>query len=125
MRKPSVPGYFTPAVEEPHTVAASRQSAALSGANNDGVLTRRRYRSMGAPPAVKPVKIHFTLFLALLAFIAAGCQNVKPWQRGTLADISMRPDRDPLGDALSSHVFFSREAAEGGQGVGGGGCGCN
>jgi len=54
-----------------------------------------------------------------------GCQSVKPWQRGTLGDAVMRPDRDPLGLALSEHVWFSREAAMGGRGVGGGGCGCN
>jgi hypothetical protein len=50
---------------------------------------------------------------------------VKPWQRGTLSDPIMRPDRDPIGLALSEHVWFSREAAMGGRGVGGGGCGCN
>lgn len=63
----------------------------------------------------------------LLGWIAGGtgCQAVKPWQRGQLADPLMRPDRDPIGLALAEHVFFSREAAMGGRGVGGGGCGCN
>jgi hypothetical protein len=37
----------------------------------------------------------------------------------------MRPDRDPLGDGFMDHTYFSREAATGGHGVGGGGCGCN
>ena len=54
-----------------------------------------------------------------------GCANVKPWQRGTLSDYTMRADRDPLGVAQAEHVWFSREAANGGRGVGGGGCGCN
>jgi hypothetical protein len=65
--------------------------------------------------------------LAALVILAAcaGCQNVKPWQRGTLADISMRADRDPIGIAMDEHIFFSRESASGGRGVGGGGCGCN
>jgi hypothetical protein len=54
-----------------------------------------------------------------------GCQNVKPWQRGTLADYAMRADRDSMGDAQKEHIFFSREEASGGRGVGGGGCGCN
>ena len=67
----------------------------------------------------------FALLGFALALIGAGCQNVKPWQRGTLADISMRADRDPLGAALNDHIYFSREAATGGEGVGGGGCGCN
>ena len=54
-----------------------------------------------------------------------GCANVNPWQRGTLADYTMRSDRDPLMDTLMEHVYFTREAAAGGRGVGGGGCGCN
>ena len=69
-----------------------------------------------------------TLILLLLFGVAAlstGCVNVKPWQRGALADITMRPDRNPLGERFVEHVFFSREAATGGRGVGGGGCGCN
>ena len=63
--------------------------------------------------------------LALTALVLTGCQNVKPWQRGTLADVTMRPDRDPIGRTFNEHVWFSREAATGGTGVGGGGCGCN
>jgi hypothetical protein len=63
--------------------------------------------------------------LLLLGMTGAGCQAVKPWQRGQLGDPLMKPDRDPLGLALAEHVFFSREAAMGGRGVGGGGCGCN
>ncbi|MDB6020924.1 MAG: lipoprotein [Pedosphaera sp.] len=54
-----------------------------------------------------------------------GCQSVSPWQRGSLADYTMRADRDPLGAAQTDHIFFSREMASGGKGVGGGGCGCN
>jgi hypothetical protein len=63
--------------------------------------------------------------LAAVAFCGGGCANVKPWQRSTLADYTMRADRDPLGEKDAEHLFFSREAASGGRGVGGGGCGCN
>jgi hypothetical protein len=42
-----------------------------------------------------------------------------------LADYTMNPDRDPLGTMMDDHVNFSREAASGGKGVGGSGCGCN
>jgi hypothetical protein len=56
---------------------------------------------------------------------AGGCADVKPWQRGTLADYTMRADRDPLSEAQKEHIFYSREEASGGPGVGGGGCGCN
>ncbi len=67
------------------------------------------------------------VILVLLGGIAlgSGCTAVKPYQRGTLADYTMRPDRDPLEGSLHEHVFFTREAAAGGRGVGGGGCGCN
>ncbi len=60
-----------------------------------------------------------------LLLLGGGCVNVKPWQRGTLADYTMRPDRDPLSEAQREHIFYSREEASGGRGVGGGGCGCN
>lgn len=63
--------------------------------------------------------------LLLMTTWGAGCQAVKPWQRGQLSNPLIQPDRDPLGLALAEHVFFSREAAMGGRGVGGGGCGCN
>ncbi len=66
------------------------------------------------------------LFLAVgVVLFGSGCVAVKPWERATLAEEIMRSDRDPLGDAMSEHVFFSREEASGGRGVGGGGCGCN
>ncbi len=54
-----------------------------------------------------------------------GCTAVQPWERGTLAEYGMRADRDPLADAEYEHVYFTREGASGGRGVGGGGCGCN
>jgi hypothetical protein len=67
----------------------------------------------------------FLIILGIGALLCNGCVNVKPWQRGVLADITMRPDRDPLSDRFAEHTFFSREAATGGRGVAGGGCGCN
>jgi hypothetical protein len=70
------------------------------------------------------------LFLLLVAGVVlgaalGGCTTVKPWQRGTLSDYTMRGDRDPLGDDQEEHIYFSREMSSGGKGVGGGGCGCN
>jgi len=62
---------------------------------------------------------------ASLSGCATQAVRVKPWQRQYLADATMDPDRDPLGTALLEHVYFSREAASGGRGVGGAGCGCN
>ena len=64
------------------------------------------------------------------AAVFSGCTStnlvrVKPWERATLADYTMRPDRDPLHTAMTEHVLFSRGTAAGGRGVGGSGCGCN
>ena len=66
--------------------------------------------------------------LAILAGVAlagTGCATVEPWERGNLADYTMRADRDPLVGSMTEHIYFSREASSGGRGVGGGGCGCN
>ena len=63
--------------------------------------------------------------LAGLGALACGCVNVKPWERDALANYIMRPDRDPVGLELREHMWFSREASNGGRSVGGGGCGCN
>ncbi|MDA7881166.1 DUF4266 domain-containing protein [Akkermansiaceae bacterium] len=48
-----------------------------------------------------------------------------PQERANLASKVMQPDRDSLGAAMSDHMYFSREASHGGNGIGGGGCGCN
>lgn len=72
------------------------------------------------------MKTKLALLLSGLGVLClSGCANIKPWQRGTLSDYSMRADRDPLGQGQMDHVYFSREMATGGRGVGGGGCGCN
>jgi hypothetical protein len=63
--------------------------------------------------------------LAVLLGLSAGCVNVQPWERDALAHDSMRPDRDPTTLTLREHMWYSREAANGGRSVGGGGCGCN
>jgi hypothetical protein len=65
------------------------------------------------------------LLLALLFSLTTACTTVKPWQRGNLADYTMRPGRDPLTAEIAEHVWFTREAFSGGKGIGGGGCGCN
>ncbi len=70
-------------------------------------------------------KAFFILASAMLISVVTGCANVKPWQREHLADYTLQPDRDPLGTAQMEHIWFSREEASGGRGVGGGGCGCN
>lgn len=61
--------------------------------------------------------------LPLLALTA--CTTVQPWQRDVLAKPSMALVTDKVTNALDEHIYFSKEASLGGQGVGGGGCGCN
>lgn len=70
-------------------------------------------------------KILFGLASMVALLGATGCANVKPWQREHLADDTMRADRDPVGITQKEHIWFSREEAAGGAGIGGGGCGCN
>lgn len=70
------------------------------------------------------LKLIFAAGMAALLF-TSGCANVKPWERGTLTDYTMRPDQNSIATAQASHIYFSREEATGGSGVGGGGCGCN
>jgi hypothetical protein len=77
-----------------------------------------------------PARILLFLALVSVAGVTSGCSTagavrVKPWERGLLADPAMDPNRDPLATAMTEHVYFSREAAQGGRGVGGAGCGCN
>ena len=63
--------------------------------------------------------------MTLVLPLAGGCTTVKPWQRETLADPIMQAGRNPIAAAQLDHIYFSREAASGGNSVGGGGCGCN
>ena len=63
--------------------------------------------------------------LALGAALLAGCAEVKPWQRETLARPGMQVDPYPLVNACDDHIYFSRENSKGGRSYGGGGCGCN
>lgn len=69
------------------------------------------------------------LALSLLAAgVLAGCGTlgqVAAWEKGDLAKPAMQFENDPLGARFNQHVYFSKEAASGGFGVGGGGCGCN
>jgi uncharacterized protein DUF4266 len=55
----------------------------------------------------------------------AGCAGVQPWQRDVLARPDMQIVADPVEAAADDHIYFSKEASSGGQGFGGGGCGCN
>ena len=76
------------------------------------------------------IRLFLVCSVGLVMGALSGCSTsnavrVKPWERAQLADPIMNPDRDPLASELQEHIYFSREAAAGGRGVGGAGCGCN
>ena len=63
-----------------------------------------------------------------LPLALAGCATFappQPWEKGVLAQPAMQFDADKLDTRNAQHIYASKEAASGGQGVGGGGCGCN
>ena len=69
-----------------------------------------------------------TIVLLLVACTLAACATtpVQPWQKRLLAQRAMRFDGgNPLEADFATQVATSREAARAGDGVGGGGCGCN
>jgi hypothetical protein len=71
-----------------------------------------------------PAMLRLAAIIAVL--LSSGCASQpRAWERGHLADPKMAWDPDPLAAAMSEHTHVSKEAAQGGSGVGGGGCGCN
>jgi len=65
------------------------------------------------------------LLLTLLSLSGCSGEPIKPWERDLLAEQKMQLVPDPIENYLDEHIYFSKEASFGGQGVGGGGCGCN
>ena len=64
-----------------------------------------------------------SIVLAVILIGGAGCADVKPYERGKLANPTML-----LGDLArpgSAHVYAIREGAVGGGAGAQGGCGCN
>lgn len=70
-------------------------------------------------------KLFISTIAVLLALSGCSISEVKPWERNLLAQEKMQLVPDPIESYLDEHTFYSKEAAFGGQGVGGGGCGCN
>lgn len=65
------------------------------------------------------------LVAASIALAGCAMEPPKPWERGNLARPGMQFDYDRLDVKTQQHIYTSKEAATGGYGVGGGGCGCN
>ena len=71
------------------------------------------------------MKLLLTKLSFFVMFFISGCSSVEPWERGNLAKPEMQISGDPVDDLLLEQVFYSKEAASGGIGAAGGGCGCN
>ncbi len=83
---------------------------------------------MSITNSIKPI------LLSLCAFSVSACSTsgqiftfdeVKPWERGTLARDDMQLITDAMDQSVDDHIYFSKEASRGGSGIQGGGCGCN
>lgn len=77
---------------------------------------------------MKP-SLQFLLKCLIITFVllcnACAYEKIKPWQRDILAQDMALLVPDALENSADEHIHFSKEGAKGGQGVGGGGCGCN
>lgn len=65
------------------------------------------------------------IILVVSMLLLTACSTVQPWEKDLLAKPSMALVTSDIDNALDEHIYFSKEASMGGQGVGGGGCGCN
>jgi hypothetical protein len=68
--------------------------------------------------------VRHAIVLALVA-AAGGCAGVEPWQRGYLARPDMATGAGVGAGRILDKAYAAKEAASGGDAVGGGGCGCN
>ena len=64
----------------------------------------------------------FALAVSLSACSAIG---PKPWEKDVMARPEMQLTAYALQLGADEHIYFSKEAASGGRGFAGGGCGCN
>jgi len=71
------------------------------------------------------MKFRIVLCCAIALPACSSLNTVKPWDKDILARPEMSLTDSLTGDALDTHIFFSKEGSSGGSGMGGGGCGCN
>ncbi len=74
---------------------------------------------------MKKVTKVFFLCAIFISLTACSTMGVEPWERDLLAKDSMRLVPDYFDNFYDEHIYFSKEATSGGEGVGGGGCGGN
>lgn len=105
------PGVRVPSIREPCLNPSDRPA--------------RARRGLERPDRTVPRCGAVTLGLLLVLGGCAMSRPVQPWEKGILAKPEMTFESDRLDTAFVEHVYSSKEAASGGSGVGGGGCGCN
>ena len=76
------------------------------------------------PASNKSIRV-LTIMLTMITVSACSSMGIQPWERDLLAKDSMQLVPDYMDNFMDEHIYFSKEASSGGQGVGGGGCGCN
>ena len=68
----------------------------------------------------------YILFLAVVIFFTGCVKDVKPWEKSTHAKETMKEGGlNKLEKNFEEHIYFSKEATKAGNGISGGGCGCN
>jgi hypothetical protein len=67
------------------------------------------------------------ILLPVLSNLTFACAPIgpQPWEKDLMARREMQINAYPLQAAADEHIYFSKEAASGGRGFAGGGCGCN
>jgi len=80
---------------------------------------------MKSAPSSSKTKSPGVFVLAVFTLCFSACAPVQPWERGRLAQPQMALEQDALMASIDDHTYTSKEAASGGIGPAGGGCGCN
>lgn len=81
-------------------------------------------------------KLRHAIFLSSFLLLMSGCstfskggmfgyETVEPWHKESLAEERMQLNPYSMENSADQKIYYSRESANGGQGIGGGGCGCN
>lgn len=116
-------GLAKPAVSQDTTSETTTAKLGLSALAGSTVLDSSEGEALASSeseaPAEKP---------SMFAFLDDwfGIEEVKPWQKGTLAQKEMKPGGAvPEFELFTNKVLAYKQGARGGSGVGGGGCGCN
>ncbi|NQY54667.1 MAG: DUF4266 domain-containing protein [Campylobacteraceae bacterium] len=72
------------------------------------------------------MKNKFIIIISIVLSLTSCSKIVKPWEKNILAENKMQlGGGDSMIKKVNEHVFTSKEASFGGNGIGGGGCGCN